>query len=329
MRTQTLVKGAIIQIDAAPFKQWYQQHYGTEVGVKKKSGAAAAAAASDAEAAAAQSSHVKRKLKARNQGHKLDVHLDDQFATGRLYASISSRPGQVSRPVGLSISRGLEQIRLVLWASQRSGVTPRPAQVLLPPSPFLTLFLALALPPLLLLQCGRADGYVLEGRELEFYIKKMQKKKVGVGGGSCGACAGGRGSRLGYVCRPAECGNYAAADRRRPPPHPLPCLCCCRASPPHRGGAPRTRQPVVVLYKLVRHHSSLLWQAGCGGPLASPVLDSIVGISIYMVCVSHAAAGAATASCCRLRPVDASCCCPRRGVGCGRVGRAAAKGGES
>ena len=26
-------------------------------------------------------------------------------------------------------------------------------------------------------QSGRADGYILEGRELEFYLKKMQKKK--------------------------------------------------------------------------------------------------------------------------------------------------------
>ena len=26
-------------------------------------------------------------------------------------------------------------------------------------------------------QCGRADGYILEGKELEFYVKKMQKKK--------------------------------------------------------------------------------------------------------------------------------------------------------
>lgn len=35
VRTQTLVKNAIIQIDAAPFRQWYQQHYGTELGQKK------------------------------------------------------------------------------------------------------------------------------------------------------------------------------------------------------------------------------------------------------------------------------------------------------
>ncbi|CAL9132215.1 unnamed protein product [Musa textilis] len=26
-------------------------------------------------------------------------------------------------------------------------------------------------------QCGRADGYILEGRELEFYMKKIQRKK--------------------------------------------------------------------------------------------------------------------------------------------------------
>lgn len=26
-------------------------------------------------------------------------------------------------------------------------------------------------------QCGRVDGYILEGKELDFYLKKMQKKK--------------------------------------------------------------------------------------------------------------------------------------------------------
>ena len=36
MRTQTLVKNAIIQVDATPFKQWYQTHYGVELGNKGK-----------------------------------------------------------------------------------------------------------------------------------------------------------------------------------------------------------------------------------------------------------------------------------------------------
>ena len=26
-------------------------------------------------------------------------------------------------------------------------------------------------------QCGRCDGYVLEGKELEFYVKRMARKK--------------------------------------------------------------------------------------------------------------------------------------------------------
>lgn len=40
VRTQTLVKSAIIQVDAAPFKQWYLQHYGVDIGRKKKTAAA-------------------------------------------------------------------------------------------------------------------------------------------------------------------------------------------------------------------------------------------------------------------------------------------------
>jgi small subunit ribosomal protein S8e len=32
VRTNTIVKGSIIQIDATPFKNWYQKHYGVCVG---------------------------------------------------------------------------------------------------------------------------------------------------------------------------------------------------------------------------------------------------------------------------------------------------------
>merc|ERR1712085_230209 len=36
VRTKTLVKGAIVQVDATPFRQWYEAHYGTTVGRKQK-----------------------------------------------------------------------------------------------------------------------------------------------------------------------------------------------------------------------------------------------------------------------------------------------------
>ena len=49
----------------------------------------------------------------------IDPNINSQFDTGRLYAIITSRPGQ----------------------------------------------------------CGRCDGYILEGKELEFYVKRMARKK--------------------------------------------------------------------------------------------------------------------------------------------------------
>ncbi|KAH9295418.1 hypothetical protein KI387_039006 [Taxus chinensis] len=131
VRTQTLVKSAIVQVDAAPFRIWYQQHYGQEIGRKKKAPTSTKKETEEGEAAATEeekkkSAHVLRKIEKRNEGHKLDAHMEEQFASGKLMACLSSRPGQ----------------------------------------------------------CGRADGYILEGKELEFYVKKLQRKK---GKGGAGA----------------------------------------------------------------------------------------------------------------------------------------------
>merc|ERR1712045_957468 len=43
VRTKTLVKNAIIQIDSAPFRQWYESHYGVTAGRKKPTKGQAAA----------------------------------------------------------------------------------------------------------------------------------------------------------------------------------------------------------------------------------------------------------------------------------------------
>jgi small subunit ribosomal protein S8e len=120
VRTNTLVKGAIIQVDAAPFRQWYEAHYGQPV--TKKGGAAkaqAAVAAASGEEPKKLSHHAQRNLDARKKEAKIDPLLESQFGAGRLYAAISSRPGQ----------------------------------------------------------SGRADGYILEGRELEFYLRKLRTGK--------------------------------------------------------------------------------------------------------------------------------------------------------
>nr|GEV94249.1 40S ribosomal protein S8-like [Tanacetum cinerariifolium] len=102
VRTQTLVKGAIVQVDAAPFKQWYLQHYGVDLGRKKK--AVVSATKKEGEEAeteeAKKSNHVVRKLEKRLEERKLDSHVEEQFSGGRLYAAISSRPGQCGRADG-------------------------------------------------------------------------------------------------------------------------------------------------------------------------------------------------------------------------------------
>ena len=117
VRTKTVVKNAVVQVDATPFKQWYLQHYDVELGKKKvvvvKEGEA------PPEAPKKKSGHVVAVQKKRQASRFIDPLVAEQFTAGRLYAVIASRPGQ----------------------------------------------------------SGRADGYILEGKELEFYAKKMERKK--------------------------------------------------------------------------------------------------------------------------------------------------------
>merc|ERR1712142_1033511 len=101
VRTKTLVKNAIISVDATPFRQWYEAHYAVPIGRKKGA------------------KKTQKKYEDRRKTAKVDPLLEEQFQTGRILAAISSRPGQV----------------------------------------------------------GRADGYILEGKELEFYIRKLKAKK--------------------------------------------------------------------------------------------------------------------------------------------------------
>merc|ERR1711981_1195691 len=88
VRTNTLVKGSVIEIDSTPFRQWYEQHYGVKIGKKK-----------DEEEASTtkKSNKVARKQAARDAAHTLAREMDSQFIKGRLIAQITSRPGQSGR----------------------------------------------------------------------------------------------------------------------------------------------------------------------------------------------------------------------------------------
>merc|ERR1712232_1496634 len=86
VRTKTLVKGAIVLIDAHPFKSWYETHYGVKSGLKKS-----------ADSREQPSIDLREKLKSRQKNRTLESAIDHQFASGRLLAKITSRPGQTGR----------------------------------------------------------------------------------------------------------------------------------------------------------------------------------------------------------------------------------------
>lgn len=95
VRTKTLVKGAIIVIDSTPFRLWYESHYGVKIGLKKDQ--PEDEAEDETKGEEVKKPKVKKIIAERQKYRELAPELDDQFATGRILARISSRPGQVGR----------------------------------------------------------------------------------------------------------------------------------------------------------------------------------------------------------------------------------------
>jgi len=91
VRTNTLTKSAVVQIDAAPFRTWYEAHYGATLGRRRQ-----AKDQQEAEKKLSKSVQTKHAERIEKMG-KVEPALEKQFEAGRLYAVISSRPGQSGR----------------------------------------------------------------------------------------------------------------------------------------------------------------------------------------------------------------------------------------
>merc|ERR1712064_253993 len=81
VRTKTLVKNAIVVIDAAPFRQWYEAHFALPLGRKK------GAKLTDAEETVLnkkRSNKTQKKYKERQTEAKVEPAVEEQFATGRV-----------------------------------------------------------------------------------------------------------------------------------------------------------------------------------------------------------------------------------------------------
>ena len=116
VRTKTLTKSAIVQIDAVPFRQWYESHYALPLGRKK---GVKLTEAEETVLNRKRSAKSLKKVAVKQRRARVEQGLEEQFQAGRVLACVASRPGQ----------------------------------------------------------CGRCDGYVLEGKELDFYMKKIKQKK--------------------------------------------------------------------------------------------------------------------------------------------------------
>ncbi|KAI9681258.1 MAG: ribosomal protein S8A [Caeruleum heppii] len=96
VRTNTLTKSAVVQVDAAPFRQWYEAHYGQSLGRRRQQ-----KTDKDAKEDEKKSKSVEKKQAARmSASGKVEAALERQFEAGRLFAVVSSRPGQSGRVDG-------------------------------------------------------------------------------------------------------------------------------------------------------------------------------------------------------------------------------------
>ncbi|KEF55222.1 40S ribosomal protein S8-B [Exophiala aquamarina CBS 119918] len=95
VRTNTLTRSAVVQVDAAPFRTWYEAHYGITIGRKRQGQKGEAVE----DKKVSKSVTAKREERLKKSG-KIEPALERQFEAGRLFAVISSRPGQSGRVDG-------------------------------------------------------------------------------------------------------------------------------------------------------------------------------------------------------------------------------------
>ena len=96
VRTNTLTKSSVVQVDAAPFRQWYEAHYGQNLGRRRQQ-----KAGQEVQEAEKKSKGVEKKHAARLTAKgKVEAAVEKQFEAGRLLAVVSSRPGQSGRVDG-------------------------------------------------------------------------------------------------------------------------------------------------------------------------------------------------------------------------------------
>jgi len=218
VRTNTLVKNSIIQIDATPFRLWYEKRYGGSFGKKKKEvtktsgkGGKAGAKAEAKAAKAAKSTKdakpaaVKEEKPAAKDAKAKDTKAKDAKAKDTKAKDAKPAEAKKSADVKKGAAKDVKETKDKetksetksastsakaggkheeqeavkksnhVIAKQRKRARRHTLEKALEDQ-FTTgrLFACISSRPG---QSGRCDGFVLEGRELEFYLKKIHQKK--------------------------------------------------------------------------------------------------------------------------------------------------------
>jgi len=172
VRTNTLVKNSIVQIDAAPFRNWYEQHYGVALGKSS----------TRSEQGGAQGGANKRRSDTATSGTTGTSSAGTTGATGTsseaTTASTTATSSAAGSASGATKGAAVPEAAVKKSAHLKSKLAQRrsghPAV-----NPNLSdqfnsgrLFACIASRPG---QSGRCDGYILEGEELAFYLRKLKK----------------------------------------------------------------------------------------------------------------------------------------------------------
>jgi len=182
VRTNTLVKACIVQVDSTPFKQWYQKYYGIQLGKKieakpvvpeKEAPKAAKGAAKPAAAkpAAAKPAAVAAKgAKGAAKTPKPAKETPAKKPDGKEAAPAAAAPEAASAEPPKPVKESAKVLRIRRQRNKIRALEPNLADQ------FNTgrLYARIASRPG---QTGRADGYIIEGEELAFYLKKLNLKK--------------------------------------------------------------------------------------------------------------------------------------------------------
>lgn len=109
VRTKTLVKNAIIVIDATPFRQWYEAHYILPLGRKRET--KQQLQDENDVLNKKRSRKVLTKYQARQKFAKVEPALEEQFASGRLLGKLKKFQLEVYAIVSFYVNTVKEIIR--------------------------------------------------------------------------------------------------------------------------------------------------------------------------------------------------------------------------